>query len=77
MDIDYLENRPAGLPSNECFLSVPKTSLLYRSTETALSWAPASNGEAARAMIPLLDLMEVWDRAPIDDDFITWTVANR
>ena len=76
MDLDYLENRPAGLPSDECFLSIPKASMLYRSTETALPWVPTSNGEAARAMIPLLDLMEVWDRAPIDDDFITWTVAN-
>ena len=76
MDLDYLENRPAGLPSDECFLSIPKASMLYRATETALPWVPTSNGEAARAMIPLLDLMEVWDRAPIDDDFITWTVAN-
>ena len=76
VDLEYLENRPGGVPNHENLMSIAKTEVLYLSTQASHEWRPAPNGEAARAVIPAVELEELIEDAAVDDDWDTWTVAN-
>ena len=74
-DLDYEENRPGGLASHECLVSTAKASALYRATKDVLGWKPSPSGEAAREVIPLIELEELVRGAAVADDWSTWTAA--
>ena len=76
IDMEYEENRPAGVASHECFVSVARNEPLFTSMEKVWPWAPSPSGEANRAAIPIHFLEEGLASSPVADDYTTWTVAN-
>ena len=74
-DIDYEENRPGGVASHACFISVAKASAIYTATQEVLGWIPSPSGEAARMVIPVMELEELVRSAAVADDWPTWTAT--
>ena len=76
IDMDYEENRPAGVASHECFVSVARVEPLFTAMEKAWPWVPSPSGEANRAAIPIHYLEEGLGNSPVADDYDTWSLAN-
>ena len=58
IDMEYEENRPAGVASHECYVSVARVEPLFIAMEKAWPWIPSPSGEANRAAIPIHYLEE-------------------
>ena len=76
IDMEYEENRPAGVASHECYVSVARVEPLFIAMEKAWPWIPSPSGEANRAAIPIHYLEEGIAGSPVADDHVTWTLAN-
>ena len=76
VDIDYQENRPGGVANHENLLSVAKTEPIYIATQHSLEWRPSPTGEAARAVVPSMEMEELMADAPVSNSWHTWTTAN-
>ena len=75
-DLEYEEDRPAGIASHEVFVSSARASSFYRSTQKALKWIPSPSGEAPRTALPLLAFECCLIDCPVFTDWATWTTAN-
>ena len=73
IDMDYEENRPAGVASHECFVSVARAEPLFTAMEKVWPWVPSPSGEANRAGIPIHYLEEGLGNSPVADDYDTWS----
>jgi len=76
IDWEFQEDRPGGLATPECHVSVAKTATIYESTVDVWPWAPSPTGEANRAVVPMFFLEEGIQDSPVADDWPTWTVAG-
>ena len=79
IDMEYEENRPAGVASHECYVSVARVEPLFIAMEKAWPWIPSPSGEANRAAIPIHYLEEGIDyisrpRCGVVPPIPTWTL---
>ena len=52
IDWEYQEDRPGGVATQECLVSVAKAATIHESTVDVWPWEPSPTGEANREVIP-------------------------